>query len=141
MENSIVLKFYSKSENEQLARSCISALLLPLNPTLSEMGDVKTAVSEAVTNAIVHGYPDSQGVVTLEASIKENLLHIEVKDEGVGISDVKKALEPFYTTKSDKERSGIGFTIMQTFMDEFNIRSEVNKGTVVSLTKKISVGK
>lgn len=141
MENSIVLKFYSKSENEQLARSCISALLLPLNPTLSEMGDVKTAVSEAVTNAIVHGYPDSQGLVTLEASIKENLLHIKVKDEGVGIPDVKKALEPFYTTKSEKERSGIGFTIMQTFMDEFEIKSEINKGTTVSLTKKISLGK
>lgn len=141
MENSIILKFYSRSENEQLARNCISALLLPLNPTLAEMGDVKTAVSEAVTNAIVHGYPDSQGIVTLEASIKENLLHIKVKDEGVGIPDVKKALEPFFTTKSEKERSGIGFTIMQTFMDEFEIESEINKGTTVSLTKKISIGK
>ncbi len=141
MENSVIIKFYSKSENEQLARSCISAMLLPLNPSVSELGDVKTAVSEAVTNAIVHGYPDSLGIVTLKADLIDNVIHISVSDEGVGISNVNQALEPFYTTKSEKERSGIGFTIMQTFMDEMKVQSEINKGTTVYLVKKISIGK
>ena len=128
MENSVIIKF-------------ISAMLLPLNPSVSELGDVKTAVSEAVTNAIVHGYPDSLGIVTLKADLIDNVIHISVSDEGVGISNVNQALEPFYTTKSEKERSGIGFTIMQTFMDEMKVQSEINKGTTVYLVKKISVGK
>ncbi len=136
MENNIILKFDSKSENEQLARTCISAIMLPINPSVSELGDVKTAVSEAVTNAIVHGYPDSVGTVTLEANLTRERIHIIVRDEGVGIENTKEALEPFYTTKAEQERAGMGFTIMKTFMDEFRVESQTNKGTSVYLTKK-----
>ncbi len=136
MENKIVLKFFSKSENEQLARSCISAIMLPINPSVSELGDVKTAVSEAVTNAIVHGYPDSVGVVTMEVDLNRDRIHIKVSDEGVGIENTLEALEPFYTTKAEQERAGMGFTIMKTFMDEFKVESVLNKGTTVYLTKK-----
>jgi len=137
MKNSVTLKFYSKSENEQLARSCVSALLLPYNPTISELTDVKTAVSEAVTNAIVHGYPDSLGIVTLEMELKDDYIHIVVKDEGVGIENTDIVQEPFYTTKEKQERSGMGFTIMKTFMDELKIESKINKGTTIYLSKKL----
>ena len=137
MKNSVVLKFYSKSENEQLARSCVSALLLPYNPTVSELTDIKTAVSEAVTNAIVHGYPDSIGLVTLEMELSNDQIHIRVKDDGVGIENTEIVQEPFYTTKSSQERTGIGFTIMKSFMDEMKIESTLNKGTTIYLTKKL----
>ena len=137
MKNNVVLKFYSKSENEQLARSCVSALLLPLNPTVSELTDIKTAVSEAVTNAIVHGYPDTIGLVTLEMELSNDKIHIMVKDDGVGIENVDIVQEPFYTTKSCQERTGIGFTIMKSFMDEMKIESTLNKGTTIYLTKKL----
>ena len=136
MHNRVILKFDSKSENEQLARTCISAIMLPINPSVSELGDVKTAVSEAVTNAIVHGYPDSCGEVTVEVDLNRERIHITVKDEGVGIENTKEALEPFFTTKAEQERAGMGFTIMKTFMDEFRIESQINKGTRVYLTKK-----
>ena len=136
MENKVLLKFYSKSENEQLARSCISAIMLPINPSVSELGDVKTAVSEAVTNAIVHGYPDSIGEVVVEVDLNKERIHIKVSDTGVGIENAEKALEPFYTTKAEQERAGMGFTIMKTFMDEFKVESVLNKGTTVYLTKK-----
>lgn len=139
MKNSVVLKFYSKSENEQLARSCVSALLLPYNPSLSELTDVKTAVSEAVTNAIVHGYPDSIGIVTIEMDLYQEILHIKVKDEGVGIENTELVQEPFYTTKACQERSGMGFTIMKTFMDDLQIESSLNKGTTIYLTKKLKI--
>ena len=141
MQNKVILKFDSISENEQLARTCVSAVMLPINPSVSELGDVKTAVSEAVTNAIVHGYPDSVGVVTLEVNLTKELIHIVVKDEGVGIENTTKALEPFYTTRAEQERAGMGFTIMKTFMDEFRVESEMNKGTTVYLTKKFYRGK
>lgn len=137
MENSVILKFYSKSENEQLARSCVSAMLLPCNPTISELSDVKTALSEAVTNAIVHGYPDTLGIVTVEMNLNNNTIHIVVKDNGVGIENTNLAVEPFYTTKAEQERSGMGFTIMKTFMDDLKIESIVNKGTTIYLTKKL----
>lgn len=136
MKNKVIIKFDSKSENEQLARSCISAIMLPINPSVSELGDVKTAVSEAVTNAIVHGYPDSLGEVTMEIELTKEQIHIKVIDEGVGIENAEKALEPFYTTKAEQERAGMGFTIMKTFMDEFRVESVLNKGTCVYLTKK-----
>ena len=136
MENKVIITFDSKSENEQLARSCISAIMLPINPSVSELGDVKTAVSEAVTNAIVHGYPDTVGEVTMEIYINKEQIHIKIIDNGVGIENPVEALEPFYTTKAEQERAGMGFTIMKTFMDEFKVESALNKGTCVYLTKK-----
>ena len=134
----MTVKFDSISQNESFARNVIASFILPLNPSLSELSDVKTAVSEAVTNAIVHGYPDSVGEVTLTAEISGNTVHITVSDCGVGIDDLPKALEPFYTTKPSEERSGMGFTIIKTFMDEVDVVSKINSGTVVNMSKSIS---
>ena len=108
---------------------------LGANPTLNEISDVKTAVSEAVTNAIVHGYPDSVGSVDVEAELTDNILHIIIKDYGVGIDNVEEVLEPFFTTKLEDERSGMGFTIMKNFMDEVIVESKVNVGTTIKMTK------
>ncbi len=135
MYNKMNLNFLSISENEAFARNVIAAFALGVNPTLLEINDVKTAVSEAVTNAIVHGYPDSVGSIDIEAELTDNVLHIIIKDYGVGISNLSEALEPFFTTKIDEERSGMGFTIMKNFMDEVKVNSELNKGTVVQMTK------
>lgn len=132
------LKFISISENEQFARSCIQAFCLPLNPTVSELSDVKTAVSEAVTNCIVHAYPGREGIVSLSAETKNGEIHITVSDEGNGIEDVDKAVEPFFTTKPEEERSGMGFTVMKAFMDKVNVESKVGKGTVVEMYKSFS---
>ncbi|MBR3804582.1 MAG: anti-sigma F factor [Clostridia bacterium] len=137
MKNKFKINFSSISENEAFARNVVASFILPLNPTLSEISDVKTAVSEAVTNAIVHGYPDSVGEIELTAELDGFDLHIEIKDDGVGIDDLKKALEPFYSTKFESERSGMGFTIMKTFMDDVSVSSKKNGGTVVKLSKKI----
>lgn len=138
MKNKMVLKFDSFSENESFARNVIASFLLPLNPNIAELTDIKTAVSEAVTNAIVHGYPDTVGEVTMLAEIDDDNVHIVISDSGVGIDDLEAALEPFYTTKPDEERSGMGFTIIKTFMDEVKVISEQNVGTVVDMTKKIT---
>ena len=135
MYNKMSLNFLSISENEAFARNVIAVFALNANPTLSEVSEVKTAVSEAVTNAIVHGYPDSVGSIDIEAELTDNVLHIIIKDYGVGISNLTEALEPFYTTKPDDERSGMGFTIMKNFMDEVSVESKLNKGTVVQMTK------
>ena len=121
--NKMQLKMLAVSENESFARNVVSCFCLSLNPNVADLTDIKTAVSEAVTNAIVHGYPDTPGVVTIEAEIDENSIHIKISDEGVGIEDLDKALEPFYTTKPDEERSGMGFTIIQTFMEDVKIKS------------------
>lgn len=137
MKNSVKIYFLSISENEAFARNAIASLIIPLNPTLSEINDVKTAVSEAVTNAIVHGYPDSVGEIYLEAEIDGGNLHIKIVDNGVGIESVEKALEPFYSTKVESERSGMGFTIMQSFMDSVEVESKLNFGTTVKMSKKI----
>lgn len=135
MYNKMNLNFLSISENEAFARNVIAAFALGVNPTLSEISDVKTAVSEAVTNAIVHGYPDSVGSIDIEAELTDNVLHIIIKDYGVGISNLSEVLEPFFTTKPDEERSGMGFTIMKNFMDDVKVESKLNKGTVVQMTK------
>ena len=129
------LKFLSRSENERCARNAVAAFLLPLNPSLAELSDVKTAVSEAVTNAIVHGYGGKEGWITLRCSTKEHSLHIEISDSGKGIDDVEKAQQPFFTTASEEERSGMGFTIMQTFMTAFSLQSTAGKGTTVTMDK------
>ena len=138
MNNKMIIKFDSISQNEGFARNAVASFILPLNPSVGELSDIKTAVSEAVTNAIVHGYPDSVGEVTLLAEIIDFEVHIVVSDCGIGIDDVNKALEPFYTTKPDDERSGMGFTIIKTFMDEVKVVSKPNFGTVVDMVKTIS---
>lgn len=135
--NSMKLSFLSKSANESFARAAVAAFLLPLDPTVAEIADVKTAVSEAVTNAIVHGYPDTIGTVYIEVRITDSgKAVIRIRDRGVGIPDIDKAMEPLYTTSSD-ERAGLGFAVMQSFMDKVRVRSTVGKGTTVTLEKNI----
>ncbi|MBQ7643234.1 MAG: anti-sigma F factor [Clostridia bacterium] len=138
MNNKMNVKFSSLSENEAFARTVIASFILPLNPSVDELSDIKTAVSEAVTNAIVHGYLGGEGEVELSAEITSDGLHICVSDNGVGIEDIEAALEPFYTSKPDEERSGMGFTIIKSFMDEVKVVSQVNKGTRVDMLKKLS---
>ncbi len=135
--NKIKLSFLSLSENEGFARSVVAFLALQLNPSVAQIADIKTAVSEAVTNAIVHGYPDSVGEIMLEAELSGGKIHINIHDFGVGIDNLEEALEPFYTTKPDEERSGMGFTIMKSFMEDVKVESEKGKGTNVYMTKTI----
>ncbi|MDY6367541.1 MAG: anti-sigma F factor [Clostridia bacterium] len=136
-ENKFKITFLSLSENEGFARSVVSYFILNLNPSVADISDVKTAVSEAVTNCIVHGYPNKVGEITIECEINaDKELHIKIKDEGIGIDNLENALEPFYTTKNDEERSGMGFTIMKSFMDDVHVFSQKNKGTEVIMTKK-----
>ena len=140
VKNKFNMTLLSRSSNESFARACVSAFAAQLDPTIEEINDIKTAVSEAVTNAIVHGYPDSVGDIEMTAEIIDSVLHIKIKDTGVGIENLEKALEPFYTTKLEDERSGMGFTIMKTFMDDVVVKSSLNQGTVVSMTKRLSLG-
>ncbi len=135
--NYIKLEFPSKSANEAFARSAVAAFAAQLDPTLDELGDIKTAVSAAVTNAIVPAYPEALGVVLVRARIvKGDTLEIVVKDKGRGIPDVKRAMEPLYSTGGD-DRSGMGFTIMESFMDRLQVRSAAGKGTTVSMKRQI----
>ncbi len=136
-ENYIQLEFPSKSANESFARSAVACFAAQLDPTLDELGDIKTAVSEAVTNAIVHGYPDSIGVIAIRCKILEdNILDLVIKDRGCGIADVEAAKVPMFTT-GGSERSGMGFTIMESFMSHLKVTSRVGKGTVVHMKRKI----
>lgn len=137
MNNRMICKFSSLSQNESFARSVIGCFILQLNPSIAELTDVKTAVSEAVTNSIVHGYPDCVGEITLKAEIINGTIHIKIMDRGIGIENVSDALEPFYTTKADDERSGMGFTIMKSFMDTVKVTSKKGKGTKVYMSKTI----
>lgn len=135
--NYISLEFLSRSANESFARTAVACFAAQLDPTLDELGDIKTAVSEAVTNAIVHAYPDTLGRIVVRARIlDENVLEIMVRDWGCGIMDVERAREPMYTTGGE-ERSGMGFTIMESFMDRIKIRSTPGKGTRVTMQKSI----
>ncbi len=136
-KNKIKLIFSSISENEYFARNVIACFALRLNPSVAQVSDIKTAVSEAVTNAIVHAYPNTVGEIVLESEIVDESLHINIFDEGIGIENLSLALEPFYTTKPDDERSGMGFTIMKSFMDDVKIVSEKGKGTKIYMIKKI----
>ena len=130
--------FSSRSANEGFARSCAACFAAQLDPTLDEVADIKTAVSEAVTNAIVHAYPDRLGRITLRLRLLEgNVLEVQVKDSGVGIPDVERARTPLFTTGSE-ERSGMGFTIMESFMDSLKVRSAIGKGTTVTMRKRIA---
>ena len=129
----------AKSANEAFARSVISSFISQLDPTIEEICDIKTAVSEAVTNCIVHAYPDSIGTITMKMRIfDDNSLEITVKDSGIGIPDIEKALTPLFTTGGD-DRSGMGFTIMDSFMDKLKVKSVQNRGTTVTMRRKISV--
>lgn len=137
-KNYLKLQFYSLPINQAFARDAVAAFCLELNPTLSALSDVKTAVSEAVTNCTVHAYGNDRGIVTVECKIEDNTLHIKVSDEGKGIPDIQKAVQPFFTTLPNDERSGMGFTIMQTFMDSFEVISVQGEGTIVSMSKSFS---
>lgn len=136
-KNEMKLSFDARSVNEGFARIAVAAFITELNPTLDEISDIKTAVSEAVTNAIIHGYESPEEKVALTCRIQGTSVEIEVEDTGKGIADVKKAMEPFYTTKPELERSGMGFAFMEAFMDGVEVFSEVGKGTRVCMRKRI----
>lgn len=136
-ENHMTLTFPSKSTNESFARSAVACFAAQMDPTLEELGDIRTAVSEAVTNCIVHAYPDGLGMIMIRCRIlKENTLDIVVKDNGVGIEDLEKARKPAFTTGGN-DRSGMGFTIMESFMTSFKVTSVKNKGTLVHMRRKM----
>ena len=139
MENTNEMKliFDGRPVNEGLARVAVAAFCTQLNPTLEEVSDVKTAVSEAVTNSIIHGYEGEIHKIEMNCRLQENVLLVEIRDYGKGIPDVEKAMEPMYTTKPESDRSGMGFTFMEAFMDELNVESAVGKGTVVRMKKII----
>ena len=138
--NEIRLDFPAIPENESLARMVVSAFMVPLNPTLEELADVKTAVSEAVTNAIVHGYGGRGGKVRMRAQCRgDGMIIVDISDGGCGIADIDRARQPFFTTAEGDERSGMGFTVMESFMDSVEVRSEVGRGTSVRLIKRLNL--
>ncbi len=140
-DNTMRLEFDSRSSNEAFARVTVAAFMTQLNPTLEEVSDVKTAVSEAVTNAIIHGYEGELHKVVINGKIAGKVLYLEVCDEGIGIADVKKAMEPLFTTKPELERSGMGFSFMEAFMDELEVVSAPGQGTIVKMKKQIGKGR
>ena len=131
------IEFSAVSENEQLARIAVASFITPLNPTLEEMADVKTTVSEAVTNAIIHGYEEKEGNVYIRCRLNGDLLEVEVEDRGKGIEDIDQAMEPMFTTKPERDRSGMGFSFMEAFMDEVEVSSIPGAGTTVRMKKKL----
>lgn len=135
--NKMVLEFDSRSENESFARTVIAAFVAKLDPTMEELADIKTAVSEAVTNCIIHGYNNGPGTIALSCQIEDKTIHIEIMDYGVGIQNVEQAMEPLYTTRPDLERSGMGFAFMEAFMDKLEVVSKVNEGTCIKMEKTI----
>ncbi|MCL2215484.1 MAG: anti-sigma F factor [Defluviitaleaceae bacterium] len=142
-DNFIKLEIEAKSENVSLARVVAAGFLTPWDATVGEVTDIKTAISEAVTNAIIHGYAGAadSSIVTMELSVKENILSIKISDKGVGIEDIESAKEPLFTTKPEMERSGLGFTVMESFMDDVKIESNPGAGTTVTMTRKLGAFK
>lgn len=137
-DNRIEIRFPARSENESFARIAIAAFVARFNPTMEELSDIKTAVSEAVTNAIIHGYQNEEnGYVVMQCISVGNEIEVSVIDTGVGIEDIEKAMEPLFTTQADSERSGMGFSFMEAFMDELRVESTVGVGTTVHMKKKI----
>ena len=137
-ENYMILEFPSKSSNEAFARSAVACFAAQMDPTLEELGDIRTAVSEAVTNCIVHAYPNELGIIMVQCRIlKDNVLDVVVKDKGIGIADIEQAKRPMFTT-GGSDRSGMGFTIMESFMTSFEITSEPGKGTTVHMRRRIN---
>ena len=139
--NEMQIIFDSRSSNESFARVTVAAFMTSLNPTIEEVADVKTAVSEAVTNAIIHGYENEVHKIYIRCKTQEDTLFIEVEDEGKGIDNVEKAMEPLFTTRPELERSGMGFSFMEAFMDELAVSSERGKGTIVKMAKTIGKGR
>lgn len=142
IRNEMRLEFRAVSDNEAFARTAVAAFVAQLNPTLEEVSDIKTAVSEAVTNSIIHGYEGEdreENKVWIHCFIKSDVLEVEVKDRGVGIENIDKAMEPLFTTKPELERSGMGFSFMEAFMDDLEVFSEVGQGTTVHMMKKLGI--
>ena len=138
MENRVTIKIPALSKNEAFARSAVALFAVELNPTIDELGDIKTAVSEAVTNSVVHGYPNGEaGEITIIAESSDETLHITIEDDGVGIDDIETARQPFYTTGKDEDRSGMGFTIMETFMDSLTVENRIGGGLRVGMVKSL----
>lgn len=137
MNNGMELRFEAIAENEAFARMVISAYMMRLNPTVSALSEVRTAVSEAVTNAVVHAYGEAGGVVIMRIRTDGRTMTVEIEDEGRGIEDIEQAMQPFFTTQPDAERTGIGFALMQSFMDEVRVESEPGKGTRVTMKKTL----
>lgn len=136
LDNKVCIEFESRSQNEGFARVAIAAFVSQLDPTIEEIADIKTAVSEAVTNSIIHGYEnEKEGIIRIEAAIKGNEVSIVIIDYGAGMEDIEKAREPLYTSRPDLERSGMGFTVMETFMDSLEVESDKGKGTRISMKK------
>ena len=138
--NEMQLDFVSKSENESFARVAVAAFASQLDPTLDELADIKTAVSEAVTNSIIHGYEDTIGIIRINSKLYEDRIVITIQDWGKGIEDIEKARQPLWTSKPELERSGMGFTIMEDFMDELSVKSTPGEGTVITMVKNINKG-
>ena len=137
VKNEMKIEFLSKSANEAFARIAVAAFASQLDPTIEEIADIKTSVSEAVTNSIIHAYPNKDGIVKLRAILTEDEIEIEVSDTGEGIENIEEAKEPLYTTRGNLERSGMGFTIMDSFMDSLKVESVVGLGTKITMGKKI----
>lgn len=137
--NEMTLRFRAIKENESFVRMSVASFVAILNPTMEEIGDIKTALSEAVTNSIVHAYPNSTGDVIVNVKLSDSEIYITVTDYGIGIKDINKAKQPFYTSKPNTERSGMGFTVMEGFMDTVEVVSSVGKGVIVSMSKKLNV--
>ena len=137
MKNKFKSEFLAIPQNEAFARMCTAAFLLPADPTVGEMSDIKTAVSEAVTNSVIHGYEERGGIIKMCAELDGKNVYIEISDEGCGIEDIEAARKPLFTTKPDCERSGMGFTVMEAFMDTVRVISEKNAGTMGIMTKKL----
>ena len=136
--NQMKLEFLSVPENESFARVAVSAFAVQMDPTLDVLADIKTAVSEAVTNAIVHGYEDETGLIVITAALlNDGMLEVSVADTGKGIADISRAMQPFFTTQPEKERSGMGFSVMQTFMDKVTVESVSGRGTTVRMQKRL----
>ncbi len=136
-ENYFKISFPSRSVNESFARMTVAAFCMQFDPTIEQLNDIKTAVSEAVTNCVVHAYPDNVGTVYITAKLKNNTLTVTVKDKGIGIPDIQRAMQPMFTTDAKTERAGLGFAVMQTFMDKIKVYSSIGKGTRVVMTKNI----
>ncbi len=137
MNNYLKAEFDAKGINESLSRIIVAGFVMPLDPTVEQLADIKTAVSEAVTNCIIHGYEEKRGKIILELKLEERLLTVKVEDKGVGIADIEQARIPLYTSKPECDRSGMGFTVMESFMDSLHIISEFESGTTVIMTKQL----
>lgn len=137
MKNHLTATFDARAINESLARIIVSGFIMPIDPTVEQMSDIKTAVSEAVTNAVIHGYEKKEGQIVLELDLDEGMLTVKVKDEGIGIEDINRARTPLFTSKPECERSGMGFTVMESFMDSLHIVSKPGEGTTVIMQKLI----